>query len=242
MEILSGRSGVEDAALYYEDAGRGFPIVFIHGAGADSTLWDDQFTIFAREFRAVRYDLRGYGRSFSEPGPFSHMDDLQMLLRERGIEHAFFVGSGTGAQLAIDFALAYPHQAAGLVLVSPSIRLTATAPLGLIPNSGAPNDDEPDSDDIQGERVTTTPSEPANARGLSQLRVPSIVITGEETSPDVRSAARLLHVTIPNAIKASLNGAGQMPNHERPIQFNRILLTFFDWIKSRVERPAAGGW
>lgn len=241
MEILSGRAGIEDAALYFEEAGRGFPIVFIHGAGADHTLWDDQFTVFAREFRAVRYDLRGYGRSFSEPGPFSHMNDLQMLLQDRGIEQAFLVGWGTGTQLALDFALAHPHQAAGLVLVNPSIRQPGTAPLGLIPNSGAPNDSQPNSGDIQGEPNTIPPSEPANARGMSQLRVPSIVITGEDTSPDVLSAARLLHATIPDAIKANLNGAGQMPNHERPTQFNRILQTFFDWIKSRVEGPTAGG-
>ena len=222
MDILSGRAGVEDAALFYEEAGRGFPIVFIHGAGADSTLWDDQFTIFAREFRVVRYDLRGYGRSFSEPGTFSHMDDLQALLQARGIEQAFLVGWGTGTQLAIDFALAQPQQAAGLVLVNPSVRLPATAPLGLIPNSGAPGDEE-------------SHSEPANTRSLSQLRVPSIVITGEDTAPDALRSARLLHATIPDAMKANLNGAGQMPNHERPIQFNRILLTFFDWVKSRVE-------
>jgi 3-oxoadipate enol-lactonase len=55
-----GFAAVNGTKLYYEIAGKGPIVVFTHGGLVDSRLWDEQFKVFAKRFRVVRYDLRGY--------------------------------------------------------------------------------------------------------------------------------------------------------------------------------------
>ena len=43
IEIQSGYAEIGGARLYYEMAGKGHPLVFIHAAMTDSRVWDDQF-------------------------------------------------------------------------------------------------------------------------------------------------------------------------------------------------------
>ena len=63
MDIKTGFADVDGVRLYYEVAGDGAPLVFGHGYSLDRRMWDDQFELFATRYRAVRYDLRGFGRS-----------------------------------------------------------------------------------------------------------------------------------------------------------------------------------
>ena len=66
--------------LDYSVAGNGDPVVLIHGFGLDASMWDPQWPALQREFRAIRYDIRGFGGSAVPTGPYSHSDDLLGLL------------------------------------------------------------------------------------------------------------------------------------------------------------------
>jgi 3-oxoadipate enol-lactonase len=114
------RSGYVDgngARLYYEQAGSGMPVVLIHGGYLDHRMWDDQFTLVAERYRAIRYDVRAHGRSFSDSVPFADHDDLGRLLDTLAVPRAVIVGLSMGGQIAVDFTLAHPDRVAGLVLV-----------------------------------------------------------------------------------------------------------------------------
>ena len=50
MPTKSGFADLSGTHLYYEVAGSGPPLVFIHGFGLDSRMWDDQFTPLAQRF------------------------------------------------------------------------------------------------------------------------------------------------------------------------------------------------
>ncbi|MCU0495102.1 MAG: alpha/beta hydrolase [Chloroflexaceae bacterium] len=117
-EVVTGFVPVEGAQLYYEVAGRGPAVVLLHAGVADSRMWEAQFETFARQFRVLRYDQRGYGRSCTEPVSFSNRDDLLAVLRHVGIERAALIGNSRGGQIALDFALEYPTYVSGLVLVA----------------------------------------------------------------------------------------------------------------------------
>jgi pimeloyl-ACP methyl ester carboxylesterase len=84
-------------------------------------MWDDQFPEFARHYRVIRYDQRGFGNSKTTPGPFSHRRDLYQLLKFLGIDRAHLLGCSMGGATIIDFALEYPEMTATLIPVSSAL-------------------------------------------------------------------------------------------------------------------------
>lgn len=116
-----GRIDVDGTGLYYEHAGDGKAIVLLHAGVADSRMWDAQFTEFARDFRVARLDFRGFGKTQLEPGKFSDFDDVAAVMDAIGFETATIVGSSFGAQVAIDFCLAYPGRVDALVVAAPTV-------------------------------------------------------------------------------------------------------------------------
>jgi pimeloyl-ACP methyl ester carboxylesterase len=123
QRVTSGRVEVSGGEkLSYEMAGRGRTVVLIHGGLADSRLWDDQFRAFARHFRTLRYDLRGFGKSDFSMGPLSHVEDLAALLKFLGIRRASLVGLSLGGIIAVDFTLQHPEMVERLVLAASGLR------------------------------------------------------------------------------------------------------------------------
>lgn len=119
MKVTTGYAEVNNARLYYEMAGEGHPLVFIHGNTLDTRMWDDQFDLFASDHTVIRYDLRGYGRS-SLPTPeesYAHHDDLKALLDNIGISKAHVTGLSMGGRVATDFTIVYPQIVSSLTLV-----------------------------------------------------------------------------------------------------------------------------
>lgn len=117
VKTTNGYADVHGARLYYEVAGEGHPLVLLHGALVDSGLWDPQFPAFAERYRTIRYDLRGFGRSSDAVAPYSHVEDLAVLLRRLRIERAHVLGLSMSGTTAIDFTLAYPAMVTALVHV-----------------------------------------------------------------------------------------------------------------------------
>jgi 3-oxoadipate enol-lactonase len=76
-----GSVRVNGAELYYEVGGEGQPLVLLHDGLLDRRVWDDQFATFARRYRSIRYDRRGYGKSSGPDQSFSDVSDLYRLLR-----------------------------------------------------------------------------------------------------------------------------------------------------------------
>lgn len=116
--IQTGYAVVGDARLYYEVAGEGPPLVMIHAGVADSRQWNNEFPYFARDYRVLRYDMRGYGRSEPVDGEFRNVDDLVALLDEVGFsDDVILMGCSMGGGLALDFALEYPGSTAAVIMV-----------------------------------------------------------------------------------------------------------------------------
>jgi pimeloyl-ACP methyl ester carboxylesterase len=118
LQSESGLAAIGNARIYYEIAGEGQPFVMIHAGVADSRQWNNEFVHFARRFRVLRYDLRGYGKSEPVDGEFSHLQDLTALLDVMHIHQpAILMGCSMGGGLAMDFALTQPSRVAALIMV-----------------------------------------------------------------------------------------------------------------------------
>ena len=116
-----GRVWVNGAELYYEVGGEGQPLVLLHDGLLDRRVWDDQFVAFARLYRTIRYDRRGYGKSSMPDRAFSDVSDLHRLLRHLSTERAHLMGIPNGGKVALEFALEHPRMVAALVLVGPNL-------------------------------------------------------------------------------------------------------------------------
>lgn len=128
MPTLTTKSGFVNsgnARLYYETAGEGIPFVMIHAGVADSRQWTNEFAVFAQNYRVIRYDMRGYGKSEPVEGEFNHLDDLGAILDSLGIhEPVVVMGCSMGGGIAMDFALSHPSRVRALIMVG-------SAPSGL---------------------------------------------------------------------------------------------------------------
>jgi pimeloyl-ACP methyl ester carboxylesterase/GNAT superfamily N-acetyltransferase len=121
MTVACGLAEVQGGRLYYEVAGQGKPLVLIHGGNLDRRMWDDQFEGFAQDFKVVRYDMRGHGRSEPPGEPYYHAQDLCDLVRCLGLGRPHLVGLSLGARIAVDLAIEHPDIVDCLVLAAPGL-------------------------------------------------------------------------------------------------------------------------
>ena len=113
---------VNDGELFFESAGDGEAVVFLHGFGLDSRMWTGQFQVFQSKFHVIRYDLRGFGRSSLPAGAaYAHEDDLYALLSNLGAAPAHLVGLSMGGRTALRFAATYPKSVRSLVLADSAL-------------------------------------------------------------------------------------------------------------------------
>jgi 3-oxoadipate enol-lactonase len=86
-------------------------VTFVTGIANDLTMWDGQVPALARDFRILRYDLRGHGGSGTTPGDYTIdllVQDLRALLDSLQVQKTDLVGLGLGGALAQAFAIEHP--------------------------------------------------------------------------------------------------------------------------------------
>ncbi len=107
--------------LWFEAAGSGPPLLFVHELGSDLRQWRGQVEHFAPRFRCIAYDARGYPPS-GVPGDDDayvwerFCGDIGVVLDACGADRAVLVGWSMGAYAALQFARLHPERAQGLVL------------------------------------------------------------------------------------------------------------------------------
>jgi 3-oxoadipate enol-lactonase len=130
-----------DSELYFEDDWLGppwvkpEPVLLIHGAGESSRAWFGWVPRMAQQFRLLRPDLPGFGRSTVRDDFEWSVANLAAVLNEFldkiGIQSAHVVGAKLGGAIAMQFAAAFPQRARTLVVcggpVSPPKLVEATA-------------------------------------------------------------------------------------------------------------------
>lgn len=112
-------ASVRGVELYFEEHGRGEPLVLVPGFGTGLWIWYRQVPAFAERFRTIVFDPRGVARSPAPDEPFTMRDlaeDLAALLEELRVERAHVLGASFGGFVAQEFALAHPARTRSLVL------------------------------------------------------------------------------------------------------------------------------
>ena len=111
----------DGTSLYYEEAGAGTPILFIHEFGGNHMSWEPQMRFFARRHRCITYAARGYPPSdvpadMEQYSQATAVADAVAVLDALGVGRAHIVGLSMGGFATLHFGLRQPGRALSLTI------------------------------------------------------------------------------------------------------------------------------
>ncbi|HEV2513312.1 alpha/beta hydrolase [Bosea sp. (in: a-proteobacteria)] len=117
MALATASDGVK---LFYEEAGSGTPIIFVHEFGGSHWSWEPQLNFFARRHRCITFAARGYPPSDVPENVESYSqaraaDDIVDVLSAAGIDKAHVVGLSMGGFASLHAALRHPGRVLSVV-------------------------------------------------------------------------------------------------------------------------------
>ena len=216
-----------DARIAYYDAGRGKPLVLLHGNGEDSSYWKAQIPEFTRFFRVIASEAGTRGLSFELMA-----QDLKTLLDTLGIQKAHILGFSDGGNLAIKFALMFPTYVDKLILnganvemfagMKPHFQLPVCAAYGALRLLGKFSHNAARKRDVFGLMVYPYG---VVMDDLEKLTMPTLIIVGEHDI--VRdSQTREMAAHIPHCRVETFRDGDHFVAAKQPSRFNRTVVEF----------------
>jgi len=235
-------------------AGDGPFVLFLHGIRGNRGNWSKQLAAFSGQYRAAAWDARGYGGSDDYAGSlqFDHFSgDVLRVLEHFGAQRAHLVGLSMGGRIARNVALRFPERLKSLTLVSTTPGFDALSPdevLRFVTERRSPptpegarkllgSRAEPGAFEALWQSMSATREEPyrktleasvAQDRGapLEDIRVPTLVVSGDEDSVYPPALAHEVARRIPGAELVMMQGVGHLVNLEQPQRFNQVVMDF----------------
>ncbi len=111
----------DSVRLYYEEAGSGIPIVFVHEFAGDHRSWEAQIRFFSRRHRCVVFAARGYPPSDVPERPEQYSQaravrDILAVMDHLQIGRAHLIGLSMGGYATLHFGIDHPERALSLVV------------------------------------------------------------------------------------------------------------------------------
>ena len=268
--------------LYYEEAGKGVPVVFVHEFAGDIRSWEPQLRYFSRRYRCIAFNARGYlpsdvPESVSQYSQAIAADDIANLMNDIGVRKAHIIGCSMGGYATLHFGLRYARMARSLTVIG--------AGYGSDPDKRAQflNDTEVMARRFEelgtAEAIKTYQIGPARvqyqnkdprgfhefceefaehsalgsantlrgvqarrptiyslARGLSRMKVPTHILSGDEDNQCLEPGIFIKRVC-PAARLTVVANTGHAVNVEEPDLFNQLTGDFLALVDSGRWRP-----
>lgn len=106
--------------LHYLEAGKGEPVILLHGYAQNSHMWRPLMPLLARTRLVIAPDLRGFGQSSKPDGGYDKKtmaQDIHALVTSLGIKRAMVVGHDIGLMVAYAYAAQFPTEVDRIVLM-----------------------------------------------------------------------------------------------------------------------------
>ncbi len=244
---------VDGSRLYFEECGAGpKAVLLLHDGVVNSAVWDDVWPAFCKQFHAIRYDRRGYGRSPATTKPYHEADDVAALLLDRKVSQAALVASSHGGNVALNFALRFPAQISGLVLIGPAAEGFPYSEHFLMAQLAFQNAKDPVEVRVQStyfivpgndaarehlrKLITAAPQDHKhNDMPLPEkpvfpyvrdLKTPTLILIGSGDIADNQAVAGALVMAIPGAQRVVVPDTGHLMYLEKPEVFSSLVIGF----------------
>jgi 3-oxoadipate enol-lactonase len=244
---------VDGSRLYFEECGAGpKAVLLLHDGVVNSAVWDDVWPAFCKQFHAIRYDRRGYGRSPATTKPYHEADDVAALLLDRKVSQAALVASSHGGNVALNFALRYPAQISGLVLIGPAAEGFPYSEHFLMAQLAFQNAKDPVEARVQStyfivpgndaarehlrKLITAAPQDHKHSDMplpekpvfpyVGELKAPTLILIGSGDIADNQAVAGALVMAIPGAQRVVVPDTGHLMYLEKPDVFSSLVIGF----------------
>ncbi len=244
---------VDGKSIYYSgnQNREGVPLLFCHGSGGGHHHWLFQFKAMPPSVNPLAVDLPGHGRSEGKA-----LDDIaayRKFIRRfsstLGLEPFILAGHSMGGAVALSYALEYPDDLRGLILIGTGARLRVLPSFleelkqGRVPEAMAgylycPDAPEKLIDQGRKEIQSTdasiyladlTACDNFDVLGkLSQITVPALIICGSEDSMTPLKYSRYLDENIAQSRLEIIEEAGHMVMLEQAESVNRAIAKFIE--------------
>ena len=226
-------------------------VVFLHGAGGSHHTFRDQWAGLKGVARLVIPDLPGHGRSGGPP--LESVDACAAwvveFVKEIGLDRFILAGHSMGGAIALQVALGGLKGLEALVLLGTGARLRIS-PVILDGIGGRFREFAPElvgwmtsaaSSDLLREDVTSDvlSTRPATfladfhacngfdvMNRLDAIRVPTLVISGDDDRLTPLKYGEYLAVNIPGAVLKIIHGVGHLAMLEKPTEVNAVITSF----------------
>ena len=218
---------LKDAKIYYEEYGKGQPLLFLHGNNGSISDFSQQIPFFAKHYRVIAIDTRGQGRSTDlTQDTYSYQKfaaDLYQVTKSLNLEQVDIVGWSDGGNTALIFNYEHPEMVNRVVAIGANMN-----PVGVkekliesLKKQIAGNDPKTNQRLIQ--LMLDHPDIKSNQ--LSLIINPVLIVAG---SDDVikDEHTRLIHKLIRNSELAIIPNATHYIPFEQPEKLNELMLNF----------------
>ena len=253
------RDGVQ---IHYEVQGKGPALLLTHGFSATGEMWAGQLPALTPDFTVITWDMRGHGRSDYPEDPSLYSEaatvaDMAALLDAAGAQSAVIGGLSLGGYMSLAFHRSHPERTRALLIIDtgPGYK-NDQARAGWNANAiqRAERYEAEGLPDLSRASAEVRAASHRDATGLARaargmltqktakvieslpdIRVPAIVIVGENDTPFL-AASDYMAAKIPGAKKAVIPAAGHAANIDNPRAFNAALTGFL--AEARLAEPA----
>lgn len=223
--------------LYYEEYGKGKPLLLIHGNGGTIESFHKNIPYFAQRYRVIAVDSRAHGKSVDRGDSLSFemmADDFAALLTKLKIDSAYVIGWSDGGINALLLAMRHPEKVKKLVATGANLWPDSTTLVpslwqqmqrGYQENKARQFTDPKERNDW---KVFTLdlfqPHIPLNA--LQSIKAPSLIVAGDR---DVITTEHTVAIAshIPRSWLWILPNCGHATLIDRADEFNRKTEEFF---------------
>lgn len=120
QDVESKFATVNDVKLHYLTAGKGSPVVLLHGYAETSHMWLPLIAELSKTHTVIAPDLRGAGSSSTPEGGYTKANmakDVHALVESLGYKSVEIVGHDIGLMVAYAYAAQYPTEVSKIVLM-----------------------------------------------------------------------------------------------------------------------------
>ncbi|MGN1167574.1 MAG: alpha/beta fold hydrolase [Lachnospiraceae bacterium] len=222
-----------DIEHFYIEKGKGYPTILLHGNGEDCSYFKGQIDELSKQYHVYAIDTRGHGKTPRGNMPFTiqqFAEDLLEFMDEHQIEKAHLIGFSDGGNIAMIFAIQYPHRVKRLILNGANlnaggVKRTTQIPIEIGYRIAKKFEDKSDSARLNAEVLGLMVNEPNVALAdLAGIHAKTLVVAGTRDMIKEKHT-RLIAANIPDSELVLIRGNHFIANR-KPEEFNRVVMDF----------------